>query len=125
MSSPLFLPIFCLFLAVISYILFTTCLMFIVLRNLSPHRTSTTLPEEPGKRTRMAHSAVREMLDVQYPSCHSLDCEGTCVICLETMQVDYVIRRFKCGHSFHDECIIEWLTKENSCPICRSPVLRN
>ena len=40
----------------------------------------------------------------------------TCSICLEEMK-EYVF--VKCGHSFHKECIGNWLIKKNNCPCCR------
>jgi len=29
----------------------------------------------------------------------------------------------ECGHRFHSECIFKWLDENNSCPICRHPIL--
>ena len=40
----------------------------------------------------------------------------TCNICLDEMK-EYVV--VKCGHSFHKECISEWLIKKTTCPCCR------
>jgi len=29
-------------------------------------------------------------------------------------------RRTRCGHSFHDKCLMEWLRRDSSCPLCRT-----
>ena len=42
-----------------------------------------------------------------------------CCVCLEEMKVGEEIVRLKCGHHFHKKCILPWLKKNNSCPICR------
>eukprot|EP00933_Yihiella_yeosuensis_P062710 TRINITY_DN6568_c1_g2_i1.p1 TRINITY_DN6568_c1_g2~~TRINITY_DN6568_c1_g2_i1.p1 ORF type:complete len:649 (-),score=97.73 TRINITY_DN6568_c1_g2_i1:132-2078(-) len=33
--------------------------------------------------------------------------------------------KLKCGHSFHEDCIFEWIWKARSCPVCRSDILEN
>jgi hypothetical protein len=43
----------------------------------------------------------------------------TCVICSETMAQPMAT---SCGHSFHPECLIEWLKKQSTCPVCRAVV---
>ena len=43
-------------------------------------------------------------------------------LCKESLQKninDTPISRGICGHSFHTKCIKQWLTRVNSCPICR------
>lgn len=40
-----------------------------------------------------------------------------CSICLETIQ-DYCCNT-TCGHTFHRQCIEQWLFDNNSCPVCR------
>lgn len=46
-------------------------------------------------------------------------CESyECVICTEFITNEYVAK-FECKHMFHKECINEWLTINNTCPICR------
>ena len=42
-----------------------------------------------------------------------------CNICLGEMN-NYVI--IQCGHSFHKDCIGEWLIKKQTCPCCRESV---
>ena len=29
----------------------------------------------------------------------------------------------KCGHAFHDECVLEWFKINNTCPNCRCVIL--
>ena len=50
-----------------------------------------------------------------------------CVVCLEEY-VDGVSRvmSLPCGHEFHAECIIPWLTtRRRTCPICKGDVVRS
>jgi hypothetical protein len=43
-----------------------------------------------------------------------------CAICLESVEVDSLIRVVKCGHAFHSSCILHWLTNANRCPLCNT-----
>ncbi len=45
--------------------------------------------------------------------------KNTCSICLE--EVENI--PLKCGHAFHDECVLEWFKINNTCPNCRCVVL--
>tara|TARA_B100001093_G_scaffold190978_1_gene183473 strand:- start:3901 stop:4401 length:501 start_codon:yes stop_codon:yes gene_type:complete len=43
-----------------------------------------------------------------------------CIICLnETDNYDYNLKKLKCNHKFHKDCIDDWLSKNKNCPICR------
>lgn len=43
-----------------------------------------------------------------------------CTICLKkTTRYDFSLKKLSCGHEFHLNCVNEWLTHSNSCPICR------
>ena len=46
-----------------------------------------------------------------------------CSICFETLK-NKSCRKLICNHQFHINCIDKWLSKNNSCPICRH-VLEN
>jgi hypothetical protein len=42
-----------------------------------------------------------------------------CAICLEVFNQESKVNKLKCGHIYHKKCIIEWLSKDYSCPNCR------
>ncbi len=56
-----------------------------------------------------------------------LDCELTirsqstnCPVCCEDMNKgETVLQLPGCGHVFHQDCALAWLTKHNTCPYCR------
>ncbi len=45
--------------------------------------------------------------------------EFDCPVCLKTCEQDEVSCRLPCKHSFHKDCILPWLKRTNSCPMCR------
>ncbi|XP_054265843.1 E3 ubiquitin-protein ligase RNF181-like [Macrosteles quadrilineatus] len=45
--------------------------------------------------------------------------EGECTICLKPWETGDSARQMPCKHTFHPQCILPWLEKTNSCPLCR------
>ncbi|CAN8278198.1 unnamed protein product [Cochlearia groenlandica] len=51
--------------------------------------------------------------------------EMACAICLNELlseseaEQEDIIKMPKCLHLFHEKCIFEWLSRHNSCPLCR------
>lgn len=45
--------------------------------------------------------------------------EDLCVVCQEAMPAGIKAKAMPCGHKFHDECLLSWVKKSNSCPTCR------
>ncbi|EAS06275.2 anaphase-promoting complex subunit 11 RING-H2 finger protein (macronuclear) [Tetrahymena thermophila SB210] len=43
----------------------------------------------------------------------------TCSICLIEFNSDEQIRQTICNHTFHSQCLNDWLQKNDNCPICR------
>ncbi|KAK4840715.1 hypothetical protein QYF36_016315 [Acer negundo] len=44
-----------------------------------------------------------------------------CSICFESVGVCEIVARMPCSHLFHTTCIIRWLHRKPSCPLCRAP----
>ncbi|MED6112513.1 putative E3 ubiquitin-protein ligase rhb1a [Stylosanthes scabra] len=44
--------------------------------------------------------------------------EDVCPICLEEYDVENPKNLTKCEHHFHLSCILEWMERSDSCPIC-------
>lgn len=42
-----------------------------------------------------------------------------CLICLTTLNTRNVTS-FLCTHTYHTDCIVEWLKKKDTCPTCRT-----
>lgn len=48
--------------------------------------------------------------------------ESVCSICHSTFLENHKLSLLTCGHSFHEECIVNWLSRKSNCPICREEV---
>ncbi|KAJ8347884.1 hypothetical protein SKAU_G00264730 [Synaphobranchus kaupii] len=55
----------------------------------------------------------------------SLDGElgRACSVCISEYAQGNKLRRLPCTHEFHIHCIDRWLSENNTCPICRQPIL--
>nr|GEZ27086.1 hypothetical protein [Tanacetum cinerariifolium] len=47
----------------------------------------------------------------------------TCAICYGEYEENKKIGKLQCGHLFHVDCIKSWLSRKNSCPMCRAVAL--
>ncbi|GJN13818.1 hypothetical protein PR202_gb00564 [Eleusine coracana subsp. coracana] len=48
--------------------------------------------------------------------------EGECGVCLEDFETGNKLRTMPCSHSFHEDCIFNWLRLSHVCPLCRFPL---
>ncbi|XP_018567650.1 E3 ubiquitin-protein ligase RNF181 [Anoplophora glabripennis] len=42
-----------------------------------------------------------------------------CPICLKDHVIGEIAKKLPCKHLYHNDCIMPWLSKTNSCPLCR------
>lgn len=49
-----------------------------------------------------------------------------CSICLSDFLEKESVIKLKCNltHIFHEECIVDWIQLNFSCPLCREPILK-
>ena len=45
-----------------------------------------------------------------------------CTICLASFEADSQVRRLRCKHLFHIDCVDRWLEGNKQCPMCRVQV---
>ena len=43
----------------------------------------------------------------------------SCCICIADIGIGDLTLMLPCGHLFHDPCVVGWLEKNNTCPVCR------
>lgn len=48
------------------------------------------------------------------------DDNNLCIVCREEMAT---AKRLPCGHILHSHCLLNWLQRQQTCPICRMSVL--
>ncbi|CAN6872450.1 unnamed protein product [Brassica oleracea] len=69
-----------------------------------------------------AKSAVEALETFEVGSTSSEEGERTavmCAVCKDAMVMGEIGKKLPCGHFYHDNCILPWLEKRNSCPVCR------
>ena len=56
---------------------------------------------------------------------HSYDqyTETKCPICLVSLEHKDLYCLLSCQHMYHEHCILTWIIKQNSCPICREDIV--
>lgn len=42
-----------------------------------------------------------------------------CIICQEDIKIEEIIRKIKCSHLFHINCIDNWFIENKKCPMCK------
>ena len=48
-----------------------------------------------------------------------------CSICQKNYKIGDEIAKSRCKHNFHISCLGTWLSKKDTCPVCRSKVNRD
>ncbi|XP_057247271.1 uncharacterized protein LOC130589751 [Beta vulgaris subsp. vulgaris] len=69
------------------------------------------------KPTPATEAAIEELERLAAGGDQEVD-STTCAICLEEGSMTMSVR-LPCKHVFHEGCIVKWLRKSNSCPLCR------
>jgi hypothetical protein len=75
---------------------------------------------ERGARPRLAASAhmIDELPTMCVPSGSPL-CKQRCLVCQERIKAGDELRTLPCIHSFHSQCVDQWLNSSKTCPVCK------
>uniref|UniRef100_A0A915AIE8 RING-type domain-containing protein n=1 Tax=Parascaris univalens TaxID=6257 RepID=A0A915AIE8_PARUN len=66
-------------------------------------------------------ASPKAVADLERLRSDQLQYHGQCPICIcewKNNESEKLIR-MPCGHIFHENCILPWLKRTNSCPVCR------
>jgi len=76
-------------------------------------------PNWQGANNRVLTNLVRTRFT---PANYNQD--EACSICLEEFKTDDEVITLPCSnrHIFHSSCILEWLPRNNACPLCKEAV---
>ena len=42
-----------------------------------------------------------------------------CSICIENIEIGESYTKLECSHSYHRECLKQWVEVKSTCPLCR------
>ena len=62
---------------------------------------------------------INSLKDIKITKQNEIKEDDECTICLKIFEINDILHKLPCEHKFHKNCIIEWLKKINSCPLCR------
>lgn len=57
----------------------------------------------------------------RYQAINSINNQISCCVCLEEYTEYEQLASLSCSHIFHKECIVEWLSIKQVCPMCKAP----
>lgn len=65
-----------------------------------------------------SRSSIDAMPTVKITQAH-LHSDSHCPVCQERFELGSKAREMPCNHIYHSDCIVPWLVRHNSCPVCR------
>lgn len=79
------------------------------------------LEEAPVRR--MAAESARERLEMEKLDGFERAELGDCCVCYEELNGGREkLSTIRCGHVYHTSCILTWVQRSNSCPLCRREI---
>jgi len=105
--------------AVVAQAIARAVVALIFFRFLFPHVEAAA--DEPP----MIEAATSEMIaDLPVVCFRSavFEAEASCAVCLAEYVDGDQLRKFPCGHHFHQGCADQWLHRNKRCPLCMGPI---
>lgn len=94
------------------------------------HQSGSSDPSSNVRRSLLSEASVEQfvnpeavaaLFELKSVGSDDNDCQGpSCAVCLESIVLPCKISILPCGHPFHQECIMPWLTERQACcPLCK------
>uniref|UniRef100_A0A7N0UH96 RING-type domain-containing protein n=1 Tax=Kalanchoe fedtschenkoi TaxID=63787 RepID=A0A7N0UH96_KALFE len=77
-------------------------------------------------RMQISAQMIRDSLELTTYGSVTAACDEPCAVCLNRLEEEDAVRRLRCCHVFHAECIDKWIEydQENvTCPLCRASLV--
>lgn len=80
------------------------------------HEAENGKPPAPKSAIDMlpTHTLTKETADCLADSC--------CAVCQDNYKVGEQVCKLPCGHEYHKDCVVPWLERHCTCPVCRHEV---
>ncbi|MCD9639269.1 hypothetical protein HAX54_023677 [Datura stramonium] len=79
---------------------------------------SDDLSFELFNSTQFRSPTLKSFID-SLPSVKIQESSKNCPICMDELEIDSEASQLPCKHFFHNDCIVPWLNRSNTCPLCR------
>ncbi|XP_038876917.1 E3 ubiquitin-protein ligase DZIP3-like [Benincasa hispida] len=74
----------------------------------------------PARRAGAPESAIERVRKQKFDGFKEEEETGECCVCCEDLKRKGMeVSRIPCGHVYHKSCILTWLERSNTCPLCR------
>lgn len=90
-------------------------------RNVEDEDSEESIQINSNNNTIIDNLPVNELDDVN----NLEDSKKSCIICMDNFKKGDNIISLPCIHIFHSMCIKRWLSKKNTCPICKYAITIN
>ena len=88
--------------------------------NLAYPPTQQRRPPQPDVPPPASINAINSLHMVQVTAEDLLEeTNKECLICLSEQEIGSYSVKLPCGHLYHRPCLVEWLEKHCTCPVCR------
>jgi len=64
--------------------------------------------------------SIKKLEEVNY--CGDNEKCVCCTVCQEEYKAEDKLVKLPCDHYYHKDCVVEWLSRHNACPMCRKAI---
>ena len=89
--------------------------------NVTVENVENSITSEPSSSLSLTDEEISAVPSIEINIDHANNTQQ-CGECLEILLLGETARQLQCEHRFHDECLVRWLRRHNTCPVCSDEV---